>query len=114
MTLWEMTPIGMFQLAWPYAKAAFQVAASLAGLAAALGSMLWAFVDTQGGLAGLAAHIDLITASVQGLPSSTILNYVNRVFPLTELLGLLAAYYAFIVLCIAVRWIRSFIPTMGG
>jgi len=42
------------------------------------------------------------------------IQYINAVFPVTEFLQLSVAYCSLMVVVIALRWIKSFIPTISN
>jgi hypothetical protein len=42
------------------------------------------------------------------------IGYVNAIFPLSEILIVLSAYYTAWIIVISVRWIKSFIPTVAN
>lgn len=50
-------------------------------------------------------------ASVTGIEY---IGYANAVMPLTEMLGLLSAYYTAWMIIIVFRWIKSLIPTASN
>ena len=47
-------------------------------------------------------------AIIQGI------GYVNAIFPLAEILIVLAAYYTAWISVISIRWVKSFIPTIAN
>jgi len=42
------------------------------------------------------------------------IGYVNALFPLSEAIGILGAYYTAWMSIIILRWIKSFVPTMAN
>ena len=56
------------------------------------------------------------TSAFSGVTLSTIeyIGYVNAVIPLSEMLGVLSAYYTAWITIILVRWAKSFVPTVAN
>lgn len=68
--------------------------------------------------------IDFITAKLAEIDTSAFSNanfaslqwigYLNAVFPLSEYLAILSAYYIAWGVVVLIRWIKSFVPTVAN
>ena len=62
----------------------------------------------------LLASVDLANFGNADFSQWQYIGIVNAIFPLTESLALLSFYYTLWGLVIAIRWIKSFIPTVAN
>lgn len=111
----EMNP-WLNGVGWMWAKIAGvlwgigKVVAAIGGLVATLAGTVWAFVDLNGGLDGIAQSINQAAALIQPLPIAPVLHAVNRVFPLNELVIMEFSLLSVTVACVVIRWVVSWIP----
>ena len=99
---------------WANVKAIGKVVISLGGLVFALLAILLQFGDLNAGLLALDAQLQDVTSIIAGLPLHPVMNMVNRVFPLTEYLGLVSAQLGLMVAAMLVRWIKAIILFWSG
>jgi len=64
-------------------------------------------------IAPLLGHLDQLIQPVVGNANFSPLSFVNFVFPLAELIGMIIGLMSLTVLCYTIRIIKSFIPTIN-
>lgn len=82
-----------------------------------LSNYLGVFTNALRGIAQLVLRYQNL--NVQNIESANfnsieMISYVNGVFPLSEFIAMLTVYSTAWVLIIAIRWIKSFIPTIAN
>lgn len=109
-----MTPIALLLQFWPTIRAACRVVIAAGGLLAAIYGFIVGMADLPGALNGLKDTLDGMTTMVHGLPTHAVMAKVNRIFPLTEFLGLFLGYVTLLVAATLVRWIKAAVLFWSG
>lgn len=90
-------------------------------VATALAFVAWAYnivevliVGTFNAIASKIASLDTSFLTSADFSAFQWVTTLNAVFPLSESLGLLGALFTYKMVIIAIRWLKSFIPTVAN
>ncbi|HET6406449.1 MAG TPA: hypothetical protein VFG14_01100 [Chthoniobacteraceae bacterium] len=86
-----------------------------------LGFIAWTYniieiviIGTIDFIADKLTALDVSAFSNANFASLQWIGYLNAVFPLSEYLAILSAYYVAWGVVVLIRWVKSFVPTMGN
>lgn len=99
---------------WQIAKAQWRLVVALFGLVSLVWGMFGGADNIVAALDTLTAQINVLSALLQASPVHTLMNRLNRVFPLSELLGFTSMWFGMWFAALVIRVARSFLPTIGG
>ncbi len=98
------------------AKASKTVAIAAAIIVFCVGRYTSVYID---GMAAIVTKMTALRDSTTGIQHANfagldMIAYVNGVFPLSETIGCITIYTTAWLIVLAIRWLKSFIPTMGN
>jgi hypothetical protein len=86
-----------------------------------LGFMAWCYniveiliVGSLNAIYNAIASLDISALGGADFAAWTYIGFVNAIFPLSEALAMLGAFYIAWISIIVLRWVKSFIPTMAN
>lgn len=100
--------------AWPYVLALGALAQALYGLVTAAIESLLGSADAISAIEALTTSVENSTSTLHALPIHSVMGYVNRVFPVTELLGFFALYFALILAVLFIRLVIKIVQFIVG
>lgn len=86
---------------------------AISAFLAVVGFAIYQLLDVELMLDEVTAGFDAATALIQTQVFNHYMEMLNAIFPLGELMGFLALYFPLYVICMVIRWAKSWVPTMN-